>query len=70
MKWDWVYRNIIESNILAVFSSLFIVDSSLYCKLLKLEIESSYFILSINLFFPKSLLGTVTKNIKVICIQQ
>ena len=49
-----------KSNILAVFSVLFIVTHLLYCKLLKLKIQSSYFIQTINLFFPKSLLGSVT----------
>ena len=50
-----------KSNILAVFSFVIYSNiSSLYCKLLKLKIRSSYFIQTINLFFLKSLLGSVT----------
>ena len=43
---------------MTVFSFLFIV--TYYYKLLKLKIESSYFIQTIKLFFPTSLLGSVT----------
>ena len=50
-----------KSNILAVFSLLFIVTFLHYTvKLLKLKIQSSYFIQTINLIFPKYLLGSVT----------
>ena len=47
-----------KSNTMTVFSFLFIV--TYYYKLLKLKIESSYFIQTIKLFFPTSLLGSVT----------
>ena len=47
-----------KSNTMTVFSFLFIV--TYYYKLLKLKIESSYFIQTIKLFFPTSFLGSVT----------
>ena len=47
-----------KSNTMTVFSFLFIV--TYYYKLLKLKIESSCFIQTIKLFFPTSLLGSVT----------
>ena len=61
-----------KSNTMTVFSFLFIV--TYYYKLLKLKIESSYFIQTINLYFPTSLLGSVrckncakkTQNCRVI----
>ena len=54
MKWDWVCKNVIESNILAVFSFLFIATSFLaIMQIVKARNRTKLFCLIYQLIFSK-----------------